>query len=763
MPRSPLSSLRPLGPPTTERLRAATSLSAIGDLVVPSAAEWSVGSWWAGRRVLVPSFVFPLSRAQALQSLLASLRCQALDDWSDGAAVDVCVVDEEDALREVRSRRQRLSTSPALTLSTTLSQLSRAVAAAVPVLSLTSFLASGERLLRGDGGGGESVSAQSAEATLLLESASGSHAPFVRSWAADVSGLPSHPLLWLSAHKQAAPFLRPRNVRPRLQPPSQQCLATSAADSARVQAEELARERERERSGRHTCEVCGVQFSGVVEAHIDEATHARKQREQNWQPLVELAQRYNRQRRTRDERWRQSRQRQQRTHSHNSSPAVALIDVNTNHCDVDTGGGRDGGDSGVRARLSCEACGGVVQRSPSGLCVWHSNQPPPARCFANLYADDVLWAAPQQLHRTLALDSPLAQQTQEHFQHYPTHELGGNDIAHTDNSNSGTEAAVHAGALQQRVYSPHSCATPAAVREEQPADLHSQCNESARRSAAVSDESGEWSGTAQMEPQPAATEPASSSQPNASAALTSADDTPPDTLSASLPAVQDGDGGEKAAEWLASGRARGGALKQRVSCLARSLSERGPRKQRAEAAHGRQCVERHHNESTVDSSAQADLSAASTGSVHCHQPALRDSSQAVQQRVAVSAASAVQLQRQLASEQRRLAQYDRHWALVRQDDSRPRTRAGCSQHSAEAAAEAVEAEAVEAVEASAVAESADSMAPVLRSHWSDLAPARVTRSTLRQLAVSGGELLGWLISTDLDACRTTALCGGHVS
>ena len=394
------------------------SYAPIRQLTVPSTAPWSVGSWWSSRRVLIPSFIFPQSRAASLRSLLSSLGCAVLDEWSDGA-VDVCVVDEEDARREIQAASRHIAPasastassagppSPAslllppanaapaqssLSLSTTLSHLRKARSSSVPTLSLSSVLLAGQALLTAGIGQPEP---ESRHATITLTSLSDSHAPHSRTFKCDDSGLPSHPLLWLSAPKHTSPFTRPRrsknwpqtreaNKQKQPQTPPQ----TTATEKYRLRMEEAARERERERTGRHMCEVCAVQFSGSVEAHLSDESHARKQREQNWTPLIQLAQRLNKQRQEFDQQW--------RAQQHDRTNAAPLMSTSEQDSPVDTFL-RSATDSNIRS----------ARRSASGLCVWYSSDPPPARCFANLYADDVLWGAPRHLHRTLARNNEL--------------------------------------------------------------------------------------------------------------------------------------------------------------------------------------------------------------------------------------------------------------------------------------------------------------------------------------------------------------------
>ena len=438
------SQSRPLPSLSASTCSAPGRLAAIGCLAVPSSCEWSVREWWVGRRVLIPSFVFPQSRSAALQSLLTGLGTVVLDEWSDGA-VQLVVLDEEDAVREMRTHSRHaaqphntaalqltapaaaaaaltlplpppplppLSPGPppavgaALTLSTTLSHLARAVSASVPIVSLSSLLSSGGSLLASSSTPVFARQPQRSHATITLSSLSGSHASFSRSFEAEGSGLPSHPLLWLTAPKQCSPFIRPRQVRGRqqqpLQPPQQQPQDrqphTTAADKHRQQAVEAARERERERTGRHTCEVCGVQFSGPVDAHTADATHSRRQREQNWQPLIELAQHLNRRRQAFDTLW-SHRQHSASLSSKSADNNEETRETHTKLVSSTSGISSSSGSGSVNSPIRISSA--REQHSPSGLCMWYSSLPPPARPFLNWYGDDVVWAAPQHLHRTL--------------------------------------------------------------------------------------------------------------------------------------------------------------------------------------------------------------------------------------------------------------------------------------------------------------------------------------------------------------------------
>ena len=754
----------------------------ISSLVVPSSDAWSRRLWWSGRRVLIPSFIFPQWRAAALHALLSALRCVILDEWSDGA-VELCVVDEEDAVREwrIHSRTHPPTghTAPSalqpallplppphtvsapLTLSTTLSHLNKAALASVPVLSLSSLLASTAALLAS----ARPAAPHSSSPTLTLSSLSGSHAPFSRSFVADGSGLPSHPLLWLTASKQSSPFIRPRRGRGRQQQPS----SAAAADQHRQQLEEAAREKERERTGRHTCEVCGEQFSGLVDAHTADATHARKQREQNWQPLIELAQHLNRRRLQFDQRWSEQQRSNHSTATFNDTPDK-LHEGNS--------GGVSSSDSlsSGSSSLSSSCDGGIsrVRRGPSGLCVWYSSHPPPARCFANWYGDDVVWAAPQHLHRTLASDNT---RHEPHTNYQRNTDAPFGHIAEAD------KQPPHC--LQKRpkeaADEQSSAVRAARSRHVVPA----QCGSVELGVVDVLHASGEWSRAALVEQQTSSEQivSADSTVPHQTAKDALLDDIDASPLAAADIGRGRGSGVLNGAECGSKmerkrGKRRAASLgqptevrrKQRATQSTPSdkraatwTAERGPSSgtQHSDGltalealsnnaydnrllanSHGDHLAERkeQHSASSIHSQAHDESSSASSadnGTAHTRRGSASLSTSPFRGAVGVEQQSHMssRLERELV----RLAQYDQQWTVVQQDDLKSRTRGRRSQaERARAAVDTLHSETQPAAEPAMASHSSSSLS---RSDWLDAWPVRVTRSSVRQSGQSGDDLL----------------------
>ena len=760
-----------------------SSLTAIRPLVVPSTSDWSTRSWWVDRRVLLPSFIFPAQRSAALHSLLSQLRCSIVEEWNDGP-VDLCVVDEEDAVRELRASCRThvppaatttstppppppplpLSLSPssspplspaALTLSTTLSHLHRAVRASIPVLSLSSLLSSGGSLLLPTA----SSLRQSSQPTIVLSSASGSHAPFSRSFSLDGS-LPSYPLLWLTAPGHCSPFIQPRRTRGRQQQPHTQQLG--AVDKCRQQAEEAARERERERNERHLCEVCGVQFSGAVDAHIAEATHARKQREQNWQPLVQLAQQLNRRGQTFDAAWRQQQP---------SSTSAALDEAR--ECSS------SGSDSSVG--------GSGVRHTPSGLCVWYSSNPPPASCFAKWYGDDVLFSAPPHLHRTLVRNSDSNSNGKrdtagrvEH-DHCTMQHAEKRTMEATDERLSVVQSTISPQVLHHQ---------PGDMKvEAQAASEHDEVNvitpPPRARLVDMRHPSGQWNQTQPVE-QPTTTEPILSvhSPPalsdrdrwhdsgvvNGADRESSVQGKRGKKRAASLDQSKDEQAGRERATPVArrgepstSGQSDGGTISSTQhhnndSGWSASQVSSGVRSREG------QSTDRRDIRSLADSNGTAmtertahtaasrkhsplrsrdEASSSSSGSSEQSEACTRRGSAFLSTASRLGGVSLKQQPRRRSSsrlerELVRLAEYDQQWVRVNRELLTTRTRGGCF-HAAARQVEEADSRCVDS--ATDRASTSDSSASFCRSSWLDDCQLRVTRTSLRRSGRSGDELL----------------------
>ena len=326
--------------------------------------------------VCVPELVYPETVQQQLSSALLKLRvraCHALDDSDDVAAL---IVDERQ-LRSECLERQRVeqaqaaaaaASSPAFvrpySLSTALHSLERARRLSIPFFSVGSLIAALPSILR-------PRPPPQPHPLIRLTSVSSSHRPFERTFPPVSSGLPSHPLLWLTAPRGACPFLPPLKGRKEKVKEGEEEEGLVDGDARRMA--DVENEREKERLGRHTCEMCGETFRGPLALHVDLAKHRQALQQQHWTPLLDLAHAAKLRRQRFDQEWQCQWQAEQRS---------------------------AGAEPGAGPALSIPLS--PASLSASGVVVVYSRHPPPAEFELSLYGDEVIWSSPPELHQRVA-------------------------------------------------------------------------------------------------------------------------------------------------------------------------------------------------------------------------------------------------------------------------------------------------------------------------------------------------------------------------